>query len=234
MAAKSLAMSFSFNTKLSVVAEDILELEVHIDNSNINKSKFYWYLAEHLLQRQNDIEVIASEGIISIRSKVIPMDIEKIETDVSSFEFSLISQIDHRLEIPICYEQTFSSDLKEVSNQLNLSTHEIIEIHSSATYEVKAIGFTPGFSYLGDLDEKISVPRLSKPRLKTSVGSVAIANDRTGIYCLGGPGGWPIIGATPMNLFNPDDNDSVKLIPGTKVTFKEISIEEFRAIKSME
>jgi inhibitor of KinA len=63
---------------------------------------------------------------------------------------------------------------------------------------------------------------------------VAIANDRTGIYCLGGPGGWPIIGATPMNLFNPDDNDSVKLIPGTKVTFKEISIEEFRAIKSME
>ena len=232
MAAKSSAMSFNFNTEISVIAEDMLELELH--DSHSKKSKFYWHLAEHLLQSQNDIEVIASEELISIRSKVIPMDIKKIEAALSSFEFSLISQIDHRLEIPICYEQTFSSDLKEVSNQLNLSTHEIIEIHSSATYEVKAIGFTPGFSYLGDLDEKISVPRLSKPRLKTSVGSVAIANDRTGIYCLGGPGGWPIIGATPMNLFNPDDNDSVKLIPGTKVTFKEISIEEFRAIKSME
>ena len=234
MAAKSSPMSFNFSTKLSVVAEDILELELHINNSNINKSKFYWYLAEHLLQSQNDIEVIASEEVVSIRSKTIPMDIKKIETDVSSFDFSLISQIDHRFEIPICYDQALASDLKKISEQLNLSTQEIIDIHSSDTYEVKAIGFTPGFSYLGDLNEKIAVPRLSKPRLKTSVGSVAIANDRTGIYCLGGPGGWPIIGATPMDLFNPNNTGSVKLIPGTKVTFKKISMEEFRAIKSME
>ena len=147
-------MSFNFSTKLSVVAEDILELELHINNSNINKSKFYWYLAEHLLQSQKDIEVIASEEVVSIRSKTIPMDIKKIETDVSSFDFSLISQIDHRFEIPICYDQALASDLKKISEQLNLSTQEIIDIHSSDTYEVKAIGFTPGFSYLGDLNEK--------------------------------------------------------------------------------
>ena len=69
---------------------------------------------------------------------------------------------------------------------------EIIAIHSSAVYEVKAIGFTPGFSYLGDLDERISVPRLVKPRIDTPVGSVGIANNRTGIYSLGGPGGGPL------------------------------------------
>lgn len=230
MAAKSLAMSFNFNTKISVIAEDMLELRLHV--SHINKSKFYWHLAEHLLNSQNDIEVIASEEVISIRSKVIPMDINKIESALSSFELSLISQIDHKLEIPICYEEVFASDLKEISKQLNLSTQEITDIHSSASYEVKAIGFTPGFSYLGDLDEKIAVPRLSKPRLSTAVGSVAIANDRTGIYCLGGPGGWPIIGATPINLFNPDDTGSVTLIPGTKVTFKKISMEEFIMMQS--
>jgi KipI family sensor histidine kinase inhibitor len=230
MAAKSSAMSFNFNTEISVIAEDMLELHLHDFHSN--KSKFYWHLAEHLLQSQNDIEVIASEEVISIRSKVIPMDIKKIEATLSSFEFSLISQIDHKLEIPICYEEVFASDLKEISKQLNLTTQEIIDIHSSAAYEVKAIGFTPGFSYLGDLDEKIAVPRLSKPRVKTMVGSVAIANDRTGIYCLGGPGGWPIIGATPMNLFNPDDDGSVTLIPGTKVTFKKISMEEFKIVES--
>ncbi len=230
MAAKSSAMSFNFNTEISVIAEDMLELHLHDFHSN--KSKFYWHLAEHLLQSQNDIEVIASEEVISIRSKVIPMDIKKIEAALSSFEFSLISKIDHKLEIPICYEEVFASDLKEISKQLNLTAEEIIDIHSSAAYEVKAIGFTPGFSYLGDLDEKIAVPRLSKPRVKTKVGSVAIANDRTGIYCLGGPGGWPIIGATPMNLFNPDDDGSVTLIPGTKVTFKKISMEEFKIVES--
>jgi len=230
MAAKSSAMSFNFNTEISVIAEDMLELELHDFHSN--KSKFYWHLAEHLLQSQNDIEVIASEEVISIRSKVIPMDIKKIEATLSSFEFSLISQIDQKLEIPICYEEVFASDLKEISKQLNLPTQEIIDIHSSAAYEVKAIGFTPGFSYLGDLDEKIAVPRLSKPRVKTKVGSVAIANDRTGIYCLGGPGGWPIIGATPMNLFNPDEDGSVSLIPGTKVTFKKISMEEFKIVQN--
>ena len=230
MAAKSSAMSFNFNTEISVIAEDMLELELHDFHSK--KSKFYWHLAEHLLQSQNDIEVIASEELISIRSKVIPMDIKKIEAALSSFEFSLISKIDHKLEIPICYEEVFASDLKEISKQLNLTAEEIIDIHSSAAYEVKAIGFTPGFSYLGDLDEKIAVPRLSKPRVKTKVGSVAIANDRTGIYCLGGPGGWPIIGATPMNLFNPDDDGSVTLIPGTKVTFKKISMEEFKIVQS--
>tara|TARA_B100001250_G_scaffold27719_1_gene22806 strand:+ start:469 stop:1146 length:678 start_codon:yes stop_codon:yes gene_type:complete len=223
-------MSFNFNTEISVIAEDMLELHLHDFHSN--KSKFYWHLAEHLLQSQNDIEVIASEEVISIRSKVIPMDIKKIEAALSSFEFSLISKIDHKLEIPICYEEVFASDLKEISKQLNLTAEEIIDIHSSAAYEVKAIGFTPGFSYLGDLDEKIAVPRLSKPRVKTKVGSVAIANDRTGIYCLGGPGGWPIIGATPMNLFNPDDDGSVTLIPGTKVTFKKISMEEFKIVES--
>ena len=85
---------------------------------------------------------------------------------------------------------------------------------------------------MGDLDKRLFVPRLSKPRLNTPIGSVAIANDRTGIYSLGGPGGWPIIGATPLNLFDPKDSQSMKLIPGTKVSFSPISKEEYKTMRN--
>ena len=170
--------------------------------------------------------------MISIRSKVIPIDTQKIEIGISTFDFSSMRKIDHQLEIPICYENTFGIDLDCISKQLNLSTKEIIEVHSSTNYEVKAIGFTPGFAYLGDLDKRLFVPRLSKPRLNTPIGSVAIANDRTGVYSLGGPGGWPIIGATPLNLFDPKGSHSMKLIPGTKVSFSPISKEEYKTMRN--
>ena len=225
-------MPFNPSIKTTIIAEDIIEIVIDDVYEDIEDSEFNWHLADHLLRNHNDIEAIASEEMISIRSKVIPLDIKKIETGISTFDFSSIRKIDHRLEIPICYENTFGVDLDEISKQLNLSVEEIIEIHSSTTYEVKAIGFTPGFAYLGDLDKKISIPRLSKPRLQTPIGSVAIANDRTGIYCLGGPGGWPIIGATPVNLFNPQDSQSMQLIPGTKISFNRISNEEYKAMRN--
>jgi Allophanate hydrolase subunit 1 len=190
-------MTFNSNISIAIIAEDMVEIVICDKDEGIKNSELNWHLADHLLKNQNDIEAIASEEMISIRSKVIPIDTQKIEIGISTFDFSSMKKIDHQLEIPICYENTFGIDLDYISKQLNLSTKEIIEVHSSTNYEVKAIGFTPGFAYLGDLDKRLFVPRLSKPRLNTPVGSVAIANDRTGVYSLGGPGGWPIIGATP-------------------------------------
>ena len=225
-------MPFNPSIKMTIIAEDIIEIVIDDVYADIEDSELNWHLADHLLRNHNDIEAIASEEMISIRSKVIPMDIKKIEIGISTFDFSSIRKIDHRLEIPICYDKTFGIDLDEVSKQLNLSIKEIIAIHSSAIYEVKAIGFTPGFAYLGDLDKKLSIPRLSKPRLQTPIGSVAIANDRTGVYCLGGPGGWPIIGSTPINLFDPQDGHAMQLIPGTKVSFNPISEEEYKTMKN--
>lgn len=225
-------MTFNPNIKITIIAEDMVEIEVGDKDEDIKNSELNWHLADHLLKNQNDIEAIASEEMISIRSKVIPIDTQKIEIGISTFDFSSLGQIDHRLEIPICYENTFGIDLDYISKQLKLSIQEIIEFHSSVTYEVKAIGFTPGFAYLGDVDKKLFVPRLSKPRLNTPIGSVAIANDRTGIYSLGGPGGWPILGATPLNLFDTKDNHSMKLIPGTKVSFIPISKEEYKTMRN--
>ena len=225
-------MTFNSNIKITVIAEDMVEIVIGDKDEGVKNSELNWHLADHLLKNQNDIEAIASEEMISIRSKVIPIDTKKIEIGISTFDFSSISQIDHRLEIPICYENTFGIDLDYISKQLKLSIQEIIEFHSSVTYEVKAIGFTPGFAYLGDVDKKLFVPRLSKPRLNTPIGSVAIANDRTGIYSLGGPGGWPILGATPLNLFDTKDNYSMKLIPGTKVSFSPISKEEYKTMRN--
>ena len=224
-------MKSNFKKEISVISEDMLEIKIDLENSTIKGSELYWHLAEHLLSNQNDIEVIASEEMVSVRSKTIPIDANGIESSISSFDLSSIIQVDDVLEIPVCYEQISISDIKEVSKQLKLTVNEIISIHSSAVYEVKAIGFTPGFSYLGDLDERISVPRLIKPRTDTPVGAVGIANNRTGIYCLGGPGGWPIIGITPINYFNLNDSHSLKLKPGIKINFKEIGKDEFRSIQ---
>ena len=225
-------MTFNSSIKITIIAEDMVEIVIGAKDEGIRSSELNWHLADHLLKDQNDIEAIASEEMISIRSKVIPIDTKKIKIGISTFDFRSISEIDYRLEIPICYDKTFGIDLDEISKQLNFSIKEIIEVHSSVTYEVKAIGFTPGFAYLGDVDKRLFVPRLSKPRLNTPIGSVAIANDRTGIYSLGGPGGWPIIGATPLNLFNPIDTHSMKLIPGTKVSFSPISKEEYKTMRN--
>ena len=224
-------MKSNFNSKVSVISEDMLEIKIDLKNSVIKGSELYWHLAEHLLSNQDDIEVVASEEMVSVRSKLIPIDANGIENSISSFDLGSINQVNDVLEIPICYEQISTSDIEEVSKQLKLTVDEIIVIHSSNAYEVKAIGFTPGFSYLGDLDERISVPRLAKPRIDTPVGAVGIANNRTGIYCLGGPGGWPIIGITPINFFNLNDSDSLKLKPGMKIIFKEIGKDEFTSIR---
>ena len=224
-------MKSNFKKEISVISEDILEIKIDLEKSAIKGSELYWHLAEHLLTNHNDIEVVASEEMVSVRSKLIPIDANRIENSISSFDLKSIIQTDAVLEIPVCYEPISTSDIEEVSKQLKLSVDEIIAIHSSAVYEVKAIGFTPGFSYLGDLDERISVPRLVKPRIDTPVGAVGIANNRTGIYSLGGPGGWPIIGITPINFFNLNNNDSLKLKPGLKINFKEIGKDAFRSIQ---
>tara|TARA_Y100001968_G_scaffold178152_1_gene163115 strand:+ start:877 stop:1560 length:684 start_codon:yes stop_codon:yes gene_type:complete len=225
-------MTFNSNIKIKIIAEDMVEIMIGDKDEGIKNSELNWHLAHHLLKNQNDIEAIASEEMISIRSKVIPIDTKKIEIGISTFDFSALGQIDHRLEIPICYENTFGIDLDYISKQLELSVKEIIELHSSATYEVKAIGFTPGFAYLGDVDKKLFIPRLREPRLNTPIGSVAIANDRTGIYSLGGPGGWPILGATPLKFFDSKGSHSMKLIPGTKVSFSPISKEEYKTMRN--
>jgi len=132
------------------------------------------------------------------------------------------------IEIPVLYQ---GPDLKFVSEYNNISTNEVVRIHSSKEYLIYMLGFTPGFPYLGGMSETIATPRLEKPRSKIEAGSVGIAGSQTGIYPIESPGGWQLIGKTPLKLFNTKKEKPFLLESGNYLKFVPIDEEEFNMIK---
>lgn len=132
------------------------------------------------------------------------------------------------IEIPVYYGSEVALDLKEVSQLTNLPPQEVINIHSQKEYRVYAIGFSPGFSYLGSLDSQIVVPRKSKPRLKVPTGSVGLADNQTAIYPSSTPGGWQVIGRTPLTMLDWQSKTLTKLNVGDRIRFKPISKNEYQ------
>ena len=133
------------------------------------------------------------------------------------------------IEIPVCYGGAFGEDLDALAKNRNLSVEEVIAIHSGAAYHVHMLGFVPGFAYLGGLDARLATPRRETPRPHVSAGSVAIGGAQTGVYPLDTPGGWHLIGRTPMQLFKPDAMPPCLLNAGDTVRFVPISVQEFAA-----
>lgn len=129
--------------------------------------------------------------------------------------------------IPVCYGGDLGPDLQYVAEHASLSAEKVIEIHTSSSYLVYMLGFTPGFPYLGGMDEQISTPRKDEPALSIAAGSVGIAGDQTGIYPVASPGGWQIIGRSPVKLFNPASKSPFLIEPGMYIRFKAISRDEF-------
>jgi inhibitor of KinA len=129
--------------------------------------------------------------------------------------------------VPVCYENIFALDIENLSLENQISYDEIIHLHTSKKYEVYSIGFLPGFTYMGTVDEKIKISRLEKPRNEVPAGSVGIAGLQTGIYPTNSPGGWQIIGRTPWKIFDPNPDKLAKFKVGDKVKFYSISKMEF-------
>ncbi|MEO6994632.1 MAG: 5-oxoprolinase subunit PxpB [Lacunisphaera sp.] len=136
------------------------------------------------------------------------------------------------IEVPICYGGEFGPDLGQVAKHTKLSPEEVIKRHGKADYIVYLIGFAPGFPYLGGLPKELNTPRHAKPRMNVAPGSVGIAENQTGIYPLGTPGGWNLIGRTPLKLFVPDRDPPVLLRAGDRVKFRTISSEEFAKLEA--
>ena len=132
-----------------------------------------------------------------------------------------------RVEIPVCYDEEFALDLKRVANHTSLTPDAIVALHSSAEYTVACIGFMPGFPFLAGLPQPLCVPRLESPRTKVSAGSVAIANAQAGVYPLESPGGWNVLGRTPLQLFRVNENPPTLLRPGDCVQFRRITRAQF-------
>jgi len=135
------------------------------------------------------------------------------------------------ITIPVCYDAVFGLDLERVAKMNKLSKTEVIKIHSATEYKVYFLGFLPGFPYLGGLDERLSTPRLNTPRKRVERGTVAIGGSQTGIYPSDSPGGWNIIGRTPLHLFDIMSDPKFLLKAGDFIKFKPISKEEFERNK---
>lgn len=135
------------------------------------------------------------------------------------------------IEVPVVYGGDYGPDLEFVAKHNNLSLEEVVKIHSSCEYIVYMVGFTPGFAYLGGMSLKIATPRLPNPRMSVPKGSVGIGGNQTGIYPVESPGGWRIIGRTPLKLFDIQKEPPVLLKPGAKVKFIPIDEDEYKKIE---
>jgi inhibitor of KinA len=135
----------------------------------------------------------------------------------------------HKVEIPTLYGGEFGPDLLFVAEHNGLSIDEVIRFHSGTVYPVYMLGFSPGFAYLGGLPEEIATPRLPTPRTLVPTGSVALAGRQTGVYPIASPGGWRLIGRTPLKLFDPQRDPPTLLGAGDRVRFVPISEGEYWA-----
>ena len=134
------------------------------------------------------------------------------------------------VEIPVCYDPEFALDLDHVASQAKLTPTEVVGLHSRTEYRVSCIGFVPGFPFLAGLPKELSTPRRATPRKEIPAGSVGIGGAQTGIYPLRSPGGWNLIGRTPLHLFDPEKTPPAFLCAGDRVRFRAITREEFEAL----
>ena len=134
-------------------------------------------------------------------------------------------------EIPTLYGGEFGPDMENVAKHNELTKEQVIEIHTSRDYLIYMLGFTPGFPYLGGMDERIATPRLKIPRTRIDAGSVGIASAQTGVYPIDSPGGWQLIGRTPIKLYDPYRENPILLKAGNYIRFIRIDREEYDRIK---
>ena len=135
-------------------------------------------------------------------------------------------------EIPVCYGGEYGPDIANIAKNAGLSEKEVIEIHSSRDYLIYMLGFLPGFTYLGGLDERIHTPRLATPRIKINAGSVGIGGSQTGIYPLDSPGGWQLMGMTPVKTYDPEREIPILVEAGDYIRFVPITEAEYLEIKA--
>ena len=137
-----------------------------------------------------------------------------------------------RWRLPACYETAFSPDLAEVAERTQHSVADIIRLHTETEFHVYVVGFVPGFGYLGDLPPSLVLPRRAEPRVKVPAGSVAIAQNLTGVYPQESPGGWHLIAACPVRFFDVGADRPSLLAPGDKVRFEPVAAAEYERIKA--
>ncbi|MGN0168708.1 MAG: 5-oxoprolinase subunit PxpB [Acetatifactor sp.] len=137
------------------------------------------------------------------------------------------------LKIPCCYGGRYGLDLADLMEYTGLSREEVIERHSSVDYRIYMMGFLPGFAYLGGLDKKLEMPRLKTPRVKIPAGAVGIGGSQTGVYPMDSPGGWRLIGGTPVDFYDPEREEPILCKAGEYIRFVPITMDDYYDIRHM-
>jgi len=195
-------------------SDDISE-DIHLKVKNMYR---------YALKIDGVLSVVPSYNSLMIYYDIMTTDYDKLTVDLKKVKNHQVIQSEKRIiKIPVCYEMGI--DLKRVSDHTGLSEKAVISNHTGRDYLVYMIGFAPGFPYLGGMDAKLATPRLEVPRTKIEAGSVGIGGEQTGIYPLPTPGGWNIIGKTPLKLY--DQNNSQTLLKmGEYIRFVPVSKDE--------
>ena len=157
-------------------------------------------------------------------------DIRDAAQRIASQPSNATNTIPRLVDIPVCYGGEFGPDLADVAAHHGISADDVIALHEGGEYDVWMLGFAPGFAYLGGLPERIATPRRATPRVKVPAGSVGIAGAQTGVYPFDSPGGWQLIGRTPLRMFDPVRSPPALLAPGDRVRFRAITPREFEEL----
>lgn len=230
-------MEASSHYSIKPVSENMLT--IHVGDSidlDVNKKAFHLY---HQLLKNRDnswLDIIPAYGTISIVYDVVAIrrqqlsafdwmksQIEKVMSEIQ--EETIVPS--RQVHVPVCYDAEFAWDADRISKEKHISFNELIALHTSKSYHIFMIGFLPGFAYMGPVDPRIAIPRISTPRTRVLAGSVGIAGEQTGIYPFNSPGGWNIIGRTPLPVFDLNAAQPVLFQPGDQVNFVAITKEEF-------
>lgn len=211
---------------LIVKFDDIISNDIHM------KVKYY---SEVILKDKEVLSISSGYNSILVTYDYRKYDYKDFEEMILAinYEKDIKKTIKKIVHIPVCYDDEFALDIKRVAKFNNIEVEEVISKHLQPEYLVYMIGFTPGFPYLGGMNQDIKTPRLDSPRLKIDAGSVGIGGNQTGIYPASTPGGWNIIGKTPLTLFDINNDKASLLEMGDYVKFERISSEDFIKINKL-
>ena len=225
--------------RITLTSIDSLIIQWNFETIDAQSVRILQAFKKHLKQLdQNDILYLTPAfDTLLVKFKPNAVDINsKKETYQKICKAFLSKDIElgnfKTFEIPVCHEK-FGVDLDKIAKQNDLKVEDIIHIHSDEIYILHFIGFLPGFLYLGQVDERIQTPRHQQPRTKVEQGSVGIAENQTGIYPMSSPGGWQIIGRTPIDIFDAEKDKPSPFQPGDQIKFKPISLSKFESIQQV-